>query len=560
MTRPRALLSLALCLLFSTSAAAAPDRWQSKAREILAATVAMRTAAGHGEVPRMARYLAGEFESAGFGGDDIEVVPHGETASLIVRYASPNLSKAKPVLLLAHMDVVDADPEDWVRDPFELIEDEGFLFGRGVYDNKFGVAMLTTTFMRLKSEGFVPDRDLIIVFTGDEESKQETTAELAARDDLKQAEFALNTDGGRGWLDEDGQPRAYFMQASEKTYADFQVTVRNAGGHSSRPREDNAIYELAAALGRIQAHRFPVRVNDITTAYMDEMGKMRGGEIGAALQALASDPTDQAAADLLWSDPEYVGVTRTTCVATMLDAGHAPNALPQRASATVNCRIFPDVDPEAVRRQLAAIAGPAAEVTLIDNAFLAYSSPLDETVNAAIETALAASARDVTVIPRMGVGYTDGSFFRAAGVPTYGVGAVFIRLEHRRRLGPQHPVSRGATGRRPHRGAGVDPPHLSARRGRGTLLSRHGRHDGPRDVARGVRLRARLPPAGPGRLGQLPQVRGPRQQPAIVAGGHRDRSRRPGRLLRGELGEPAGHRAIIICPRGFGSSDRARST
>ena len=417
------------CLAFAIEGESAPDRWQTKAREIFSEVIAMRTAEGHGEVPRMAQFLARELRTGGFGDDAIEIVPVDDTVGLIVRYESRSLSKARPILLLAHMDVVEADPADWVRDPFRLIEEDGFFFGRGTYDNKFGVTMLTTTFLRLRAEGFEPDRDLILVFTGDEETTQNTTAVLAARADLREAEFALNSDGGKGRLAPDGTPIAYFLQASEKTYASFDITIRNEGGHSSMPRTSNAIYELADALKRIENYRFPVRTNPITTGYMAAMGEVEPGEVGAALAKLAVDPTDKSAADVLWHRPEYVGMTRTTCVATMLDAGHADNALPQRASATVNCRIFPDVDPESVRTRLAALAGPSAEVSVIDKAFLAVSSPLNEEITAAVRAAIEARVGRVPVIPEMSPGYTDGSFFRAAGVPTYGVNSVFIRAE-----------------------------------------------------------------------------------------------------------------------------------
>ena len=263
----------------------------------------------------------------------------------------------KPILLLAHMDVVDARREDWTRDPFVLHEERGYFFGRGSADDKFGVASLTATFLRLKAEGFVPTRDLVIAFSGDEE-----TGMLSARDlvtthrALTDAEFALNDDGGGGKLDETGTPVAYFVQTAEKTYATFELTVTNPGGHSSTPRTDSAIFDLANVLKRLEAHRFPVAINDTTRAYLREMGRLTPGPEGEAMGRLAADPADQAAADELWRHPEVVGITRTTCVPTMLRAGHAENALAQSATVTVNCRIFPGEAVDAVKATLERVA------------------------------------------------------------------------------------------------------------------------------------------------------------------------------------------------------------
>ena len=281
----------------------------------------------------------------------------------------------------------------------------------------------------MRAEAFKPDRDLILVFSGDEESAQATTARRAGKPELLEAEFALNSDAGKGRLDTNGKPLAYFLQAAEKSYVSIYVTVTNAGGHSSEPRADNAIYMLAEALGRIRDYRFPVRINAITSNFMRAMGDVESGETGQALKALANDPRDAGAAEILWNNPVYVGTTRTTCVATMLKAGHAENALPQSASATINCRVFPGVDPEEVRNQLQSSAGNGATVTLVDRAFIGSESAPNEAVLAAARQAIDTRAPGLPVVPAMSSGYTDGSFFRAAGVPTYGVGAVFLRAE-----------------------------------------------------------------------------------------------------------------------------------
>lgn len=423
----RVLLVAGLVCLAAATATAGP--WQDKTREILAATIALRTASGHGQVPVMADYLAKELYAGGFEKSAVDIERFGETATLIARYRSESLSKKKPILLLAHMDVVDANREDWSLDPFMLTEEDGYFIGRGVQDNKFDIALLIGTFLRLRAESFKPDRDFILVFSGDEETAQATTARLAEKAELLEAVFALNSDAGRGRLDSNGKPLAYFLQAAEKTFVTFRVSVTNAGGHSSEPRTDNAIYSLATALGRIESYRFPVRINDITRAFMGAMGEIEAGATGKALSRLAAEPDDAQAADHLWRQPAYVGTTRTTCVATMLAGGHAENALPQRASATVNCRVFPGVNPEAIRDKLQSVVGTNATVAYFDKAFIGSASTPSEEVLAAIRQAVDTRVPGLPVIPQMSSGYTDGSFFRAAGVPTYGVGAVFLRAE-----------------------------------------------------------------------------------------------------------------------------------
>ena len=317
-----------------------------KAREILSKVVSVPTQIGNDKVPEMAEYLAGEFRAAGIPADDVKVVPFtfpdDRTATLVVRYRGDGRG-GKPILLMAHMDVVTAKREEWERDPYQLIEEGGFFFGRGSYDNKAGLAAIVATVLRLKAEGFKPKRDLIVYFSGDEETSQRTTVEMV-RDhrDLIDAEFALNSDAGGGTLDDDsGEPLFYSLQAAEKTYADFSLTVHNPGGHSSMPRADNAIYELAAALTKVQGFSFPVMSNEITIASFRATGKTTPGELGAAMTKFADNPEDAAAAAIIAASPEYVGSTRTTCVATELAGGHALNALPQTASANVNCRIFP---------------------------------------------------------------------------------------------------------------------------------------------------------------------------------------------------------------------------
>ena len=434
-------LFLALALAAPLGAAPPPPSsaplkpHEADAREILRRAVAFKTSAGLGQVPALVEDLVSRLEAAGFPKADIHVVPHGETASLVVRYRGKRRAGTagavpqKPIALLAHMDVVTAKPEDWKRDPFTLVEENGYFYGRGTSDNKSGVALLTATFRRLKGEGFVPSRDLVLVFTGDEETGMETVKGLLAHHrDLVDAEYALNSDAGGGTLaEDDGRPLSYGIQTAEKTYASFELTTRNRGGHSSRPRKDNAIYELADALKAVQAHRFPVMWNDTTLAWFRSTGPATPGPLGEAMRRFAANPRDAAAAEVLAESPADVGATRTTCVATRFSAGHAENALPQSATATVNCRIFPGVKVDEVKAELQRLAGPAVTVTTLGDPVASDASPLRPDVLAAVTKAVRARYPGLPVSPYQESGGTDGLQFRAAGIPTYGVGEIFMK-------------------------------------------------------------------------------------------------------------------------------------
>lgn len=403
-----------------------------KAREIYARTIAIPTELGRKKVPEMTEYLAQEFRAGGFPAEDVVVTPFNlpadQTATLVVRYRGDGTA-GKPIALLAHMDVVTARREDWERDPYQLIEENGFFYGRGTFDNKQGTTALTATFLRLKKEGFRPTRDLIIYFSGDEETAQYTTA-VMLRDhrNLVDAEFALNTDAGGGTLDDDsGKPLYYTLQAAEKTYADFILAARNPGGHSSQPRSDNAIYDLAAALMRVRDYAFPVMTNDITLASLRAASRTTPGELGAAMGRFAANPQDEAAAAVIAASPSYVGWTRTTCVATMLSGGHAENALPQSATSNVNCRIFPGVNVEDVRSALQKVVGDAIDVKAKAPSLSSDASPLRPDVVAAVTRAVHRLHPGIEVVPNQASGATDGLLFRAAGIPTYGVDGLFIR-------------------------------------------------------------------------------------------------------------------------------------
>jgi acetylornithine deacetylase/succinyl-diaminopimelate desuccinylase-like protein len=436
------LLSILLFLLPGAAALAqhsSDDYTEDYQREALAMfsdVIAMRTAEGHGKVPEMAAYLERQFLDAGFYENEVRLLPHTlptgeEVASLVVRYRGNGLSGKKPILLLAHMDIVDAIPSDWERDPFTLIEEDGYFFGRGTLDNKAGIVGLTATFKRLMSDDFTPTRDLIIAFTGDEETHMETIRALVNEHrDLTDAEFVLNADAGHGYLDHDHNPLAYLLQSAEKTYATFELTIRNPGGHSSRPRADNAIYELASVLKNIEAYRFPSRINDTTRDYFEKLSMLVGGELGEAMRDFVADKDDEAARAVLEADPSQVGITRTTCIATMLKAGHAENALPQTATATVNCRIFPGISIESVRQRLITAAdNPDLEIRVSYEGSPSPESPPREDVKGSVADAVAEQYAEVPIVNYMAAYGTDGSHARIAGLPTYGVSGLFMREE-----------------------------------------------------------------------------------------------------------------------------------
>lgn len=425
------ILSLTILLLtsMSTFAGAVKNSPHAvKTLEIYKTIIEIPTVAGRGKVPEMAAYLAKEFSDVGFKNEDIQILPTGETAALIVRYQGNGSADKKPILLLGHMDVVEAFDKDWQRPPFTLTQDDKYFYGRGTVDNKLGIAMLSATFIRLKKEGFIPNRDIFIVFSGDEETAMVTTKMLAnARPELANAEYALNSDAGGGDLDKDGKAITYLVQAAEKTYVSFELTLRNKGGHSSRPRPDNAIYELSTALLNIRDYHFPVMWSDMTREFFKVSGTQLGGELGKAMTAFAADPTNKKASDRLEKESSYVGTTRTTCVTTMLKAGHAENALPQSATATVNCRIFPGISVEDVKQSLQKVVNnDAIEFVTLGSPVESPISELRDDVMAAVKKAVHARYPNVQIIAYMESGGTDGMHFRKAGIPTWALASVFM--------------------------------------------------------------------------------------------------------------------------------------
>jgi acetylornithine deacetylase/succinyl-diaminopimelate desuccinylase-like protein len=425
----RIAFALALGLLSTTAFAAdpAPDRWDAKARELLARSVEFKTVAGAGQVPAQAQYLADQFKAAGWADADIHVIPYeatpaNQTAALVVRWPAARKSAKKPILLMAHMDVVPALREDWSVEPFTLTEQDGYLYGRGTSDNKLGVVATTTALLRLKAQGFKPSRDIVLLFTGDEETTG-VGARLGATEWRKwtDAEYALNSDGGGGGFAKDGRSLGFTMQTAEKTYSMYSFTVRNRGGHSSKPRADNAIYKLADALKRLETHRFEPQLNETTRAYFSAREKTEKGPLGEAMRRWLANPGDGAAADFIEADEGEVGLTRTRCVATRLEGGHADNALPQLARATVNCRIMPGTEPAAIRDELERVIGdPEVKVERTDDQAMSLASPLRPDVLAAFTAAVHRRHPGAPIMPEMSTGASDARPFRVAGMPVYG--------------------------------------------------------------------------------------------------------------------------------------------
>ena len=411
---------IALMLASAATAQTAPDARRAAERELFKKIVEIPSVVGRGEMPKLTKLLTAELRKAGI--TNVVVKDHDKTQTLIARWPAANPTGKKPILLMAHMDVVDAKPADWKHDPFTFREEGGYYLGRGASDNKAGLTGIVLALQSLKRAGFAPTRDIIVLFTGDEETAA-MGAQRAASEwrELIDAEFALNSDSGGGSVYKDGRVEGFGLQIAEKTYADFTLTATNRGGHSSRPRPDNAIYALAGALKAVEAHRFEPMINEATRGSYERKAANDPGAYGELIRKWLANPTDRETADLLEAnDPGY---TRTRCVATMLSGGHATNALPQKAEANVNCRIFPGVKPETIRAELQAIAGPDVTVTVADTSPASPVSPLRPDVVEAFQAAIATRFKDASIVPGMSAGATDGNYLRNVGIPVYGVGS-----------------------------------------------------------------------------------------------------------------------------------------
>ncbi|HUE79263.1 MAG TPA: M20/M25/M40 family metallo-hydrolase [Sphingomicrobium sp.] len=415
-------LIVSAMLSTATAAQAPQDARRTAERDLFEKIVETPTVAGRpAEFRKLTALLTAEFRKAGI--TNVVVKDHDGTQTLIARWPAARPSGKKPILLLAHMDVVEAKASDWKNPPFELREEAGHYLGRGTDDNKSQLTGIVLALQELKRQGFQPTRDIVVLFTGDEETTMNSVRRAASEwRPLIDAEYALNFDAGGGSVFKDGRVEGWFMQVAEKTYADYKLVATNRGGHSSGPRPDNAIYALASALKAIETHRFEPMINDATRGYYEQLAANDKGQFGELIKRFLANPKNREAADLL--EANEPGYTRTRCVATMLSGGHAPNALPQRAEANINCRIFPGVKIEAVRQQLQALSGPDVTVSIIEESTTpeTAASPLRNDVTEAYRAAVATRFPNAPMIPFMSAGATDGSYLRAAGIPVYGVG------------------------------------------------------------------------------------------------------------------------------------------
>ena len=425
-----ALLAAGLLLTQQPGFAGQPtplDPHQQQAEDILRELVGFESTVERPDQTRLAlQAVERRLLEAGFVSEEIDWLnPYPDAWGLVARY--PGLGDQRPLVSMAHIDVVTADPEAWAFPPFTFGKRDGYYFGRGTQDNKTGVAHILTNFVRLREEGYVPQRDLILLVTGDEETAQRVVEWVASEGRaLIDAEFALNSDSGGGELGDDGKPRAFWVQTSEKRYHTFRLSTTNSGGHSSLPRPDNAITQLARALVRIADYRFPVELNDGNRMMLERSARLQAGQRGDDMRAVVNG-ADGAAAERLSQGAFYNAILRTTCVATGLKAGHAENALPRSANATVNCRILPGQSPAEVQATLEQVVDdPEVRFESVYESVASPASPLPAALLESLETLVEQTWPGVPLIPEMSTGTTDGLFLRNAEIPVYGVAGWFM--------------------------------------------------------------------------------------------------------------------------------------
>jgi acetylornithine deacetylase/succinyl-diaminopimelate desuccinylase-like protein len=422
--RSQLAIFVVLALVGATFSAVAqtPFANQQTAREVYKELIEINTVTRTGDTLKAADAMAARLRAAGYSGADVQIFnPAPRKGNLVARLHGTGARK--PILLMAHLDVVEAKREDWSTDPFKLIEKDGYFYARGSGDDKFMAATFVATMIRYKQEGFKPVRDIILLLETDEEIGDNDAVGIQwmikNHRDLIDAEFALN-EGGRVGL-KNGKPLRADLQTSEKVFVNYSFEVKNSGGHSSLPSKDNAIYHLAEGLARLSKYDFPVALNETTRAWLERAAPLEDPQIGAAMNSIASGHPDPAAVARLSAMPAYNAQLRTTCVATMLEGGHAFNALPQRAQATINCRILPGEPIEDVQKTLVRVVDDnqiSVTPTQIDPS--SKPSPLTPEIVQAVERVTAEFWPGIPVIPTMSAGATDGLFLRNAGIPTYG--------------------------------------------------------------------------------------------------------------------------------------------
>jgi acetylornithine deacetylase/succinyl-diaminopimelate desuccinylase-like protein len=409
---------------------------QTRARALLRELIEIDTTHSTGSTTLAAEAMARHLLAAGFPRADVQVLEEvPRKGNLVARYRGRDAG-TKPLLLLAHLDVVEANPADWTVDPFKFLERDGYFYGRGSVDDKDEAAIHIANLIRMREEGFVPDRDIVVALTADEEAGPNNGVAwlLANHRELIDAEFVVNEGGGGSF--QNGRRLSNDVQVSEKVFQTFKLEVTDPGGHSSMPRAENPIYRLAEALTRIGDHVFPVNLNEVTRVFFERTAAISDPTLAAAMLGMLEQPPDPAAVEHLSAIPAYNARIRTTCVATMLEAGHAQNALPQRASATVNCRILPGELPAEIEATLTAlIADPRISVTAMNAAQPSSPSPLTPAVLDPIERITAELWPGVPVIPTMNPGATDGLYLRNAGIPVYGVSGIFRDIDDNRAHG-----------------------------------------------------------------------------------------------------------------------------
>jgi acetylornithine deacetylase/succinyl-diaminopimelate desuccinylase-like protein len=415
------------------------DASRKLSRDVFQQLIEINTTDSVGSTTVAAEAMRKRLIDAGFPAEDVVVLgPNSRKGNMVARYRGKEGSGKKPVLIIGHIDVVEAKREDWTTDPFVFTEKDGYFYGRGTQDMKESDAAVVTSFIRLKREGFVPDRDIILALTADEEGGKSNGVDWLLKNhrELVDAGFALNADAG-GLSTEKGRPLNLGVEATEKLYADFRLTATNPGGHSSLPKKDNAIYHLADALGRLERYSFPFELNAVTRGYFEAMSKIETGELAADMRGVLKAPPDKAAVARLSEEPLYNSTMRTTCVATMVQAGHAHNALPQRAEANVNCRILPGHTPAEVRAELIrVIADPKVEVKLVNDAgalsdrnendVSVTPPPLNEEVFTALHRVTGQMWPGLSIVPEMETGASDSKITMSAGIPSYGFSGMGI--------------------------------------------------------------------------------------------------------------------------------------